>query len=122
MSEFYKTEEELRGKKAKHPLYSVWRCMKRRCDDSKHHSYKYYGGRGIKVCDKWLNSFSAFIFDMGRKPTDNHQLDRIDNNGNYEPGNCRWATPSENSYNRSTSYGWEIDQEKWKNAMSKMVL
>lgn len=120
MSDFFLTETELKKKKGKHPLYKIWNGMKRRCYDRESKSYKYYGGRGITVCDKWLNSFSSFIFDVGQRPSDQHQLDRIDNDGNYERENCRWSTPSENAYNRSNSYGWEIDQEKWRKSMSQM--
>lgn len=75
--------------------------MKDRCLNSKHKAYKYYGGRGIKVCDRWLNSFENFILDMGKKPAPELSLERIENDGNYEPGNCRWATSKEQRLNRS---------------------
>jgi hypothetical protein len=77
--------------------------MKSRCYDSKRNGYKNYGGRGIKVCDRWLNSFENFLTDMGRKPGPEYSIDRIDNDGNYEPGNCRWATMQEQSQNKRTS-------------------
>jgi hypothetical protein len=67
--------------------------MIRRCVDPENKSYPRYGGRGVTVCDRWRNSFEAFIEDMGERP-DGHQLDRKDPNGNYEPGNCRWTTDS----------------------------
>ncbi len=71
--------------------YISWRCMVRRCHESGSAGYRNYGGRGIKVCDRWRQSFSAFVKDMGERP-DGCSLDRIDNSGDYEPGNCRWST------------------------------
>ncbi len=79
--------------------YLCWVWMKHRCQNPKNRSFKNYGGRGIKVCERWQSSFANFLADMGGKPG-NLTLDRIDNNGNYEPGNCRWATPSQQVRNR----------------------
>lgn len=79
--------------------YKVWHNMMQRCNNSKNHAYKYYGGRNIKVCNEWHN-FQNFYKDMGDKPL-KLTLDRIDTNGNYEPSNCRWATMQEQTANRN---------------------
>jgi hypothetical protein len=83
----------------KHILYSTWFNMKQRCMNPNHKFYKNYGGRGIKVCDRWIKSFSNFLLDMGEK-TEGMTLDRKNNDGNYEPSNCKWATRTEQSNNR----------------------
>jgi len=82
---------------------AVWNDMKQRCFNPNHRKYALYGGRGITVCDEWRNSFKKFMEDMGPRPTEDHQIDRIDNNGSYEPDNCDWKTPSEQSLNREVS-------------------
>lgn len=72
--------------------YNTWKGMRRRCLNPSNPRYALYGGRGIRVCDRWLDSFQAFLDDVGPKPSPAHSLDRIDTNGDYEPGNVRWAT------------------------------
>ena len=79
--------------------YQTWNNMIERCYHPSHVGYQYYGARGIKVCDRWRNSFQSFLEDMGPKPK-GLSLDRINNDGNYEPSNCRWATQAEQLYNR----------------------
>lgn len=88
--------------------YKIWGAMIRRCYSPQDSVYHNYGGRGIKVCDRWRNSFEAFLQDMGRRPA-NKSIDRIDNNGNYEPGNCRWASALVQTNNMRTNRILELD-------------
>jgi hypothetical protein len=83
------------------PEYSSWKAMKGRCFDPNDANYRYYGGRGITVCERWL-AFPNFLHDMGLRP-EGKTLDRFDNDKDYRPSNCRWATPAQQSRNRRWS-------------------
>jgi hypothetical protein len=85
------------------PEYRCWTGMKARCSNPNKSNYRFYGGRGILVSDRWINSYETFLSDMGRMPSPKHTLDRIDPDGNYEPGNVRWATWSEQQRNRGNN-------------------
>lgn len=82
------------------PEYRVWQQVKQRCLNPRHRQYKDYGGRGITMCERWRNSFDSFLADVGPRPDPYLTLDRRDNDGNYEPNNCRWATYTEQNLNK----------------------
>lgn len=84
--------------------YNSWIAMRKRCLSPADKAYPHYGGRGIKICDRWIESFENFLADMGESPSPLHSLDRYpDNDGNYESGNVRWATPVQQSNNRRSN-------------------
>lgn len=109
--ERYRTNEKHRVyakslvKKQTESGYSLWKCMLNRCHRESTVSYKYYGARGISVCQEWRNSFAAFSSYVGIRPSKKHTLDRINNEGNYEPGNVRWATWPEQMANKRKRKG-----------------
>lgn len=91
--------------------YVTWRNIKARCFNPGNIGYKHYGGRGITVCDYWRESYHNFLKDMGHAPKGKYSIDRINNNGNYEPGNCRWATDEQQANNRQKNRVFTIGNE-----------
>lgn len=92
-----------RTRRPERPEYRAWSDMIARCTSPNNRLWSRYGGRGIRVCQRWLESFDAFQADMGSRPGPKFSIDRKNNDGNYEPGNCRWATPEQQAGNRSIS-------------------
>lgn len=87
-------------------LYYIWNSMKQRCDNPNHRAFHNYGGRGIRVCVRWRNSFACFLADMGPRPSPKHQLERGRNSGDYTPKNCVWATIAQQT--RNTRYNKKL--------------
>lgn len=85
------------------PEYEIWKAVKARCNNKNGINYKRYGGRGIVVCKRWSKSFENFYKDMGSRPSLDYSIDRINNDGNYEPGNCKWSTRIEQANNTRTN-------------------
>jgi hypothetical protein len=110
------------GRRQETPTYRAWSGMKARCDQPNADQYPRYGGRGIRYCEAW-GDFGAFLRDMGERPKGT-TLDRIDRDGNYEPGNCRWATPTQQTRNRSntiraTGFGETLTLGEWAERFGK---
>ena len=106
-----------KSKFTKDPLYKIWSYMKGRCYNKNHENYMYYGGRGIRVCREWRTNFEAFrIFCKSNGWEKGLEIDRIDNNGDYTPENCRFVTHQENSTNKSDSYRWCVYGVEYKTA------
>jgi hypothetical protein len=95
----------------KSPEYASWTHMKTRCLNPNHEHFESYGGRGIRVCERWLNSFEDFLKDMGTKPSGRHEIERRDVNADYEPANCYWATRTEQVRNRRNTLRATLDGE-----------
>lgn len=100
------------------PEYRAWQQMRLRCTNPQHKAWPDYGGRGILVCDRWLHSVENFIADMGLKPTAKHEIDRENNDGHYEPGNCRWVVRKVNCRNRRNNHliaheGLTLSMSEW---------
>lgn len=98
-----------RGASRGHPLFNIWKAMIQRCENENHTWYHRYGGRGIQICDAWRNDFYQFAKDMGDRPSPKHTIDRIDNDGDYCPENCRWLTISAQQSNRGNALKVEMD-------------
>lgn len=109
------------------PEYNSWRSMRERCGNPNADRYPHYGGRGIRVCEKWEKDFRGFLADVGPRPSLGHFLDRIDNNGDYRPGNVKWSTRSEQQRNTARNVVIEFNGEKhcvqeWSEALGMKYL
>lgn len=93
------------------PEYKIWCLIRERCNNANNPAFKYYGGRGITVCLRWQERYDAFLEDMGRRPSAKHSIERKNNNGNYEPGNCVWATRLEQAANKRNNHYIEVNGE-----------
>lgn len=102
--------------------YLTWKRIRLRCLNPKATRFCDWGGRGIKICPEWINDYAAFLRDMGRRPSNRHSIDRYpDPNGNYEPGNCRWATPAQQARNSRQAKLTEASAEAIRQAVSAGV-
>lgn len=113
--------EKMRARYSQHtskPEYGIWSSMKARCNNQRTDSYPLCGGRGIKICDRWqrgengLTGFECFLADMGQRPSSKHSIERIDNNGNYEPGNCEWASKEKQDRNKRINHWVEYKGQR----------
>lgn len=98
---------------SKHPIYNVWKKMKDRCHNENSDSYKWYGAKGIVVCERWRNDFHAFLVDMGERPSVGHSIDRIDSSKGYEPWNCRWSTQKDQNRNKASNKYIDYNGKKY---------
>jgi hypothetical protein len=94
------------------PEYKAWQGLLDRCCNPNSQRWHRYGARGVTVCNRWRDSFQAFIDDVGPRPSKDHSIDRIDNDGNYEPGNCKWSTKEEQARNKETNFVFEFRGRK----------
>lgn len=104
-----KRARKLRHGRSGTTMHIIWSGMKSRCYNKNEPAYKNYGGRGIRMCDRWRNSFEAFLEDVGERPGPEYSIDRIDNDGNYEPGNVRWVTDKQQANNKRNNRILEHD-------------